>query len=186
MQSVFVIITKFIGSKHYFCKEFFCNNFGRDVIAIEFLSFFCMIFPSFPGSPTPSKMQIDFRCRFGLERSRTLCILFFALDGQNRQDRQSLAFAIDSRKPFRNSRWNKCYTNECQSRDSIRIAVQRTRGLWGPNSVFWGRYEHQRALVVRIAVITLASNSVIAIARFCPSKFFAPLACATDPKLENN
>ena len=30
MQSVFVIITKLIASKHYFCKEVFCNNFGRD------------------------------------------------------------------------------------------------------------------------------------------------------------
>ena len=29
MQSVFVEITKLIASKHYFCKEFFCNNFGR-------------------------------------------------------------------------------------------------------------------------------------------------------------
>ena len=29
MQSVFEIITKLIASKHYFCKEFFCNNFGR-------------------------------------------------------------------------------------------------------------------------------------------------------------
>ena len=29
MQSVFVIITKLIASKHYFCKEVFCNNFGR-------------------------------------------------------------------------------------------------------------------------------------------------------------
>ena len=30
MQSVFVIITKLIASKKYFCKELFCNNFGRD------------------------------------------------------------------------------------------------------------------------------------------------------------
>ena len=30
MQSVFVIITKLIASKKYFCKEVFCNNFGRD------------------------------------------------------------------------------------------------------------------------------------------------------------
>ena len=29
MQSVFVIITKLIASENYFCKEFFCNNFGR-------------------------------------------------------------------------------------------------------------------------------------------------------------
>ena len=30
MQRVFVIITKLIASKNYFCKEVFCNNFGRD------------------------------------------------------------------------------------------------------------------------------------------------------------
>ena len=29
MQSVFVIITKLIASKNYFCKKFFCNSFGR-------------------------------------------------------------------------------------------------------------------------------------------------------------
>ena len=34
MQSVFVIITKLIASKNYFCKEVFCNNFGRDGIFI--------------------------------------------------------------------------------------------------------------------------------------------------------
>ena len=29
MQSVFVLVTKLIASKNYFCKEVFCNNFGR-------------------------------------------------------------------------------------------------------------------------------------------------------------
>ena len=38
MQSVFVIITKLIASKHYFCKEVFCNNFGRDGIELFFVS----------------------------------------------------------------------------------------------------------------------------------------------------
>ena len=37
MQSVFVIITKLIASKNYFCKEFFCNNFGRDGIVSRVL-----------------------------------------------------------------------------------------------------------------------------------------------------
>ena len=32
MQSAFVIITKLIASKSYFCKEVFCNNFGRNNI----------------------------------------------------------------------------------------------------------------------------------------------------------
>ena len=30
MQSVFVIVTKLIASGNIFCKEVFCNNFGRD------------------------------------------------------------------------------------------------------------------------------------------------------------
>ena len=30
MQSVFVIITRLIASKIYLCKEFCCNNFGRN------------------------------------------------------------------------------------------------------------------------------------------------------------
>ena len=30
MQSDFVIIAKLIASKNYICREFFCNNFGRD------------------------------------------------------------------------------------------------------------------------------------------------------------
>ena len=32
MQCVFVTITKLTASKNYFCKEVFCNNFGRDGI----------------------------------------------------------------------------------------------------------------------------------------------------------
>ena len=32
MQNAYVIITKLIDSKKYFCKEFFCNYFGRDGI----------------------------------------------------------------------------------------------------------------------------------------------------------
>ena len=30
MQSVFAITTKLIASKKCFCKEAFCNNFGRN------------------------------------------------------------------------------------------------------------------------------------------------------------
>ena len=39
MKSVFVIITKLIASKNYFCKEVFCNNFGRDGISRIFHAF---------------------------------------------------------------------------------------------------------------------------------------------------
>ena len=42
--------------------------------------------------------------------------------------------------------------------------------------VFRGRYDRQRALVIRIAAITLASDSAITIARFRPSKL--PTKCS--------
>ena len=35
MQSVFATITKLIPSKNYFCKAFFCNNFGRNGTGAE-------------------------------------------------------------------------------------------------------------------------------------------------------
>ena len=53
---------------------------------------------------------------------------------------------------------------------AIRIAAQRTLGLRRLTSVFGGRYDRQRTLAIRIAAITLASDSVIAFARFRPSK----------------
>ena len=55
---------------------------------------------------------------------------------------------------------------------AIRIAAQRTQGLWGLVSVFRGgwRYDCQRTLAIRIAAITLASDSATTIARFRPSK----------------
>ena len=37
---------------------------------------------------------------------------------------------------------------------------------------FWGRYDRQRTLAIRIATITLASDSAIIIARFRPSKIW--------------
>ena len=36
--------------------------------------------------------------------------------------------------------------------------------------MFWGRYDCQRTLAIRIAAITLASDSAITLARFRPSK----------------
>ena len=39
MQSAFVIISKFIASKKYLCKELFCNNFGRDGTRCVFAPF---------------------------------------------------------------------------------------------------------------------------------------------------
>ena len=48
---------------------------------------------------------------------------------------------------------------------AIQVAAQQLQGLWGPISVYC-----QRTLVIRIAVITLASDSAITIARLRPSK----------------
>ena len=59
-----------------------------------------------------------------------------------------------------------------------RIAAQRTQGLWGLISVFRGRHDRQRTLAIRIAAVTLASNSAITIARF-------PHQGATLPKKRN-
>ena len=61
------------------------------------------------------------------------------------------------------------YTNERQSRDSNRDATNAgsTKTKF---CVFRGRYDRQRTLVIRIAAITLASDSAITLARFHPSK----------------
>ena len=61
-------------------------------------------------------------------------------------------------------------TTPTNANRAIRITVQRTQGLRGPNSVFRGRYDRQRTLVIRIAAITLGSDSAIILARFRPSK----------------
>ena len=75
------------------------------------------------------------------------------------------------------STWNKHYTNECQSRDSNHSATNAgsTRTKF---CVFREAYDRQRTLVIRIAAITLASDSAITLARFRPSKhgtFFGKL-----------
>ena len=77
--------------------------------------------------------------------------------------------AVNSRRPFRKSTWNEYYTNERQSRDSNRNATNAgsTRTTF---CVFRRRYDRQRMLVIRIAAITLASDSAITLARFRPSK----------------
>ena len=61
-------------------------------------------------------------------------------------------------------------TTPTNANRAIRIAAQRTQGLRGPNSVVLGGDNRQRSLVIRIAAITLASDSAITIARFRPSK----------------
>ena len=65
--------------------------------------------------------------------------------------------------------WNEYYTNECQSLDSSRSATN-TGSTRTKFCVFRGNYDRQRTLVIRIASITLASDSAITLARFRPSK----------------
>ena len=51
---------------------------------------------------------------------------------------------------------------------------------------FGGRYNRQRTLVIRIAAITLASDSTITIARFCPCKRPPPCRhCTSHPHAES-
>ena len=94
-----------------------------------------------------------------------------SLDGPNRQS--PIASVQRTRSTLashsRNSMWNEYYTNERQSRDSNRNATNA--GSTRTNfCVFRGRYDRQRTLVIRIAAITLASDSAITIVRFRPSK----------------
>ena len=59
--------------------------------------------------------------------------------------------------------------NERQSRDSNR-STMNTGPMRTKFCVFRGRYDRHRTLAIRIAAITLASDSAITIARFRPSK----------------
>ena len=86
-------------------------------------------------------------------------------------NRQSLVFSERGQlsQAILQSTWNEDYTNERQSRDSNRSATNAgsTRTKF---CVFGGRCDRQRTLVIRIAAITLTSDSAITIARFRPSK----------------
>ena len=76
--------------------------------------------------------------------------------------RQSLAFNERSQlsQACLCSMWNKYYTNERQSRDSNRSATNAgsTRTEF---CAFGVKYDRQRTLVIRIAAITLASDSAM-------------------------
>ena len=92
-------------------------------------------------------------------------------DGQNRQS--PIASVQQTQSTLASHSAVPCGTNTTptNANRAIRIAAQRTQGLRGPNSVFLrGRYDRQRTLVIRIAAITLASDSAITIARFRPAK----------------
>ena len=85
------------------------------------------------------------------------------LDGPNRQlpiasvQRRQSTLASHSAVPL----WTK--TTPTNANRAIRIAAQRTQGLWRLLCVcvFRGRYDRRRRLVIRIAPITLAGASQI-------------------------
>ena len=60
--------------------------------------------------------------------------------------------------------------NERQSRDPNRSTMNAV-SVRTNFCVSGGGYDRQRTLAIRIAAITLTSDSAITIARFCPSKF---------------
>ena len=84
-------------------------------------------------------------------------------------NRYRSANVANSRKPFRSSTWNECQTNERQLHDSS-LQHNERRVCEDEFLCFGGRYDRQRTLAIRIAAITLASDSAITMARFRPSK----------------
>ena len=69
-------------------------------------------------------------------------------------------------------RTRSTHTNKRQSRDSNRSGMNAGSARTPPTKfcIFRGRYDRQRTLLIRIAAITLASDSAITLARFRPSK----------------
>ena len=65
--------------------------------------------------------------------------------------------------------------------DSHRSATNAGSSMRTKFCVFRGRYGRQRTLVIRIAAITLASDSAITLARFRPSKIITD--CSLLPTL---
>ena len=93
------------------------------------------------------------------------------LDGQNRQSpiasvqRTRSTLASHSAVPHGKN------TTSTNANRAIRIATHNERRVYEDQILcFGGRYDRQRTLVIRIAAITLASDSAITIARFRPSK----------------
>ena len=80
----------------------------------------------------------------------------------------SSANTVNSRRPFRRSTWNE---NLHQRTAIARFESPVQRTVYQDQILcFRGRYDRQRTLVIRIAAMTLASDSAITLARFCPSK----------------
>ena len=106
------------------------------------------------------------------QRDSRESILYFLV--RQADSPQSLEFSDSRESPdsqrdpcesIRANHATKCYSNERQWRDSNRSAANAGR-MRTKSCVLGGRYELQRTLAIRIAAITLASDSAITIARF--------------------
>ena len=95
---------------------------------------------------------------------------FASLDGQNRQSPIASVQRTQPTLAGHSAIPRGTNTTPMNANRAIRIAAQRTQGLWGPNPVFWGGHMSS-TLAIRITAITLASDSAITITRFRPSKF---------------
>ena len=123
-----------------------------------------------PRNSVRAKKLTEFNV-VGLSLTDSLWILDGAIENANRQSLVLNECGQLFRRPFRNSTGNEYYTNERQSRDSNR-GTTNAESMRSNFCVFRGRYDCQRTLVLRIAVIALASNSAITIARFFASKLW--------------
>ena len=109
-----------------------------------------------------------------------LCCLHLNLDGPNRQSPIASVQRTRSTLAGHSAGLRGTNTTPTNANRAIRIAMQRTQGLRRPNSVFFReRYDRQWTLAIRIAAITLASDSATTLARFRPSKHLNMLKSCT-------
>ena len=93
------------------------------------------------------------------------------LDGQNRQSPIASVQRTQSTLASHSAILRGTNVKQMNANRAIRITAQRTQGLSGLIfCVSRGRYGRQRTPAIRIAAITLASDSAITLARFRPSK----------------
>ena len=97
-------------------------------------------------------------------------VWLLVLDGPNRQSPIASAQRTQPTLAGHSAGPRGTNTTPTNANRAIRNAVQRTQGTRTKFCGFRGRSDHQRTLVIRIAAITLASDSAITLARFRPSK----------------
>ena len=127
-----------------------------------------------PTDPTPHLKPSEESLRLFFENNlarQNVTSIVRNLDGPNRQSPIASVQRTRSTLAGHSAGPRGTNTTPMNANRAIRIAAQRTQGLQGPISLFSvGRYDRQRTLVIRIAAITLASDSAITLARFRPAK----------------